>query len=146
MDVADGRFYHVVGINGGHRDLVAYEGDIPRFLYASAHNAQTNAGAFFAAKFFHDGVARHVNACYRLAINGDNAVAWFYTGFLAGAVLGGCDNYEGVVKHVKLHTDASKSALQRFVEPTCFFSVAVTAVRIELFKDAGDGVFYHRGV
>ena len=112
-------------------------------FYITAHNAQLDFCAFFAAQTLHNVGAVHFHARYQRVVHHNDAVARNDAHLLWRSIHDGLDNHQRVVNDVELHANTFKIALQRFVHSLCFLRISIGRVGVEPFQHTTNGVFHH---
>ena len=142
LNVTDSGGDHIGRTEGVDGNFIARHGELHRFRYAPAHDAQIGFCAARTTQEGHDAVALHLDAGNDGVAHRDDAVAGQDAHFFRRAFGHGLNDYQGIFEHVELHADAFKIAFQRFVHFLRLLGVGVGGVGVELFENTVDGIFH----
>ena len=143
-DIARFIVHHVNGIDGRHRHIAAHNLKFQGLCRGCAFHLDAYLRACFAFKFLNRGFIAHLLAHIRLAVHGNDAVARFQSHVLRGPAFDDADNAHGVFINIEAHADARKTALEVLHRVVHVICADIDRVRVELFKDFGQGLFHQR--
>ena len=126
MDVAHTRTNDVSRIERVHRNLVARDVEPDHVGHAAADNTQFYNCSLRTAEDSHNAIALHFDAGNNLIVDFYDAVAGQYADLFAGPFADRLNHDQRILKHIKLHADSLKVALQRFVDRLRLFGVRIT--------------------
>ena len=141
-DIADARANHIGSINRLDGNLITDNSKLQHILDTLTNDAQVDLRAFRATQTLHDLLLRHLDTSDSCIIYQDDTVACQDAHFLRGPIRNRLDNEQGILDHIKLHTNSLEISIQRLIEAFHFLWREIAGMWIELIQHAPNSIFH----